>query len=444
MKRPAIRIASVFGTAAALTLTLAACSGGDSSTSGADSSDGEKTTLSVFINSDPSSLLLWESLKEGYEAANKNVTLNLDANPSGSEGDNLVRTKMSTGEMDDLLYYNSGSQFQALDPVTNLTPLDDQPWVDRLDDNAAMAMSSGDSLYGAPVGVSFSGAMNYNVEIYEELGLSVPKTWDEFIANCEKIKEAGYTAVIQTYGDTYTSQITVLGDFYNVLAQDPSWAEDYTAGKSKYAEEPALDGFVKTGELEAKGFFNENYPSATYDEGVRMLVEGEGAHYPMLTNNVSSAIGELFPEAGDKVGVFPIPSRDSSINGLTVWMPNAIYIPKTTEGTQLDAAKKFIEWLVTPEACTIQAESVTLGGPFMIDGCSLPEDSIRLVKDMQTYFDEGKTGLALEFLSPIKGPALEHILVEVGSGTRSAKDGAALYDEDVKKQALQLGLEGWE
>ena len=50
---------------------------------------------------------------------------------------------------------------------------------------------------------------------------------------------------------------------------------------------------------------------------------------------------------------------------------------------------------------------------------------------------------ALEFLSPIKGPALERFTVEVGSGLRSAEDGAALYDQDVEKQAKQLGIPGW-
>ena len=57
--------------------------------------------------------------------------------------------------------------------------------------------------------------------------------------------------------------------------------------------------------------------------------------------------------------------------------------------------------------------------------------------------DEDRATPALEFLSPVKGPALEQITVEVGSGLRSAEDGAKLYDEDVKKQAQQLGLEGW-
>ena len=62
---------------------------------------------------------------------------------------------------------------------------------------------------------------------------------------------------------------------------------------------------------------------------------------------------------------------------------------------------------------------------------------------MQTYFDEDKQSPALEFLSPVKGPNLEQITVEIGSGIRAATDGAALYDEDVEKQAQQLGLEGW-
>ena len=65
------------------------------------------------------------------------------------------------------------------------------------------------------------------------------------------------------------------------------------------------------------------------------------------------------------------------------------------------------------------------------------------IKDLQPYVDSGNVTPALEFQSPVKGPALEQITVEVGSGIRKAADGAALYDQDVKKQAQQLGLPGW-
>jgi raffinose/stachyose/melibiose transport system substrate-binding protein len=66
-----------------------------------------------------------------------------------------------------------------------------------------------------------------------------------------------------------------------------------------------------------------------------------------------------------------------------------------------------------------------------------------LVADEAKYQTAGKTGLALEFISPIKGPNLEKILVQVGSGITKAAAGAALYDNDVKAEAQQLGLPGW-
>jgi raffinose/stachyose/melibiose transport system substrate-binding protein len=66
-----------------------------------------------------------------------------------------------------------------------------------------------------------------------------------------------------------------------------------------------------------------------------------------------------------------------------------------------------------------------------------------VVKDIERYITEKKSAPALEFLSPIKGPNLSQITVEVGSKIKSGEAGAKLYDEDVKKQAQQLGLPGW-
>ncbi len=65
------------------------------------------------------------------------------------------------------------------------------------------------------------------------------------------------------------------------------------------------------------------------------------------------------------------------------------------------------------------------------------------MKDLGVYLKDGKSGPALEFISPIKGPNLSQITVEVGSGIKTAQQGAAAYDDDVKKQAQQLGLPGW-
>jgi raffinose/stachyose/melibiose transport system substrate-binding protein len=92
----------------------------------------------------------------------------------------------------------------------------------------------------------------------------------------------------------------------------------------------------------------------------------------------------------------------------------------------------------------VEMDTVGASGPFVIEGCPLPETVPPAVADLQTYFNqEGTTAPALEFVSPIKGPALEQITVEVGSGIRGPAEAAALYDEDVRKQAQQLGIPGW-
>ncbi|WP_367543682.1 hypothetical protein [Terribacillus saccharophilus] len=88
-------------------------------------------------------------------------------------------------------------------------------------------------------------------------------------------------------------------------------------------------------------------------------------------------------------------------------------------------------------------DAATLDGPLAVEGVDLPEDVPQAVKDMLPYFEEGNTAPALEFLSPLKGPNLEQITTEVGSGGKTAEEGAKLYDQDVEKQAKQLGLEGW-
>jgi raffinose/stachyose/melibiose transport system substrate-binding protein len=161
---------------------------------------------------------------------------------------------------------------------------------------------------------------------------------------------------------------------------------------------------------------------------------------------LSFAVGGIaanFPDQVDDIGFFAQPGTDAATNGLTLWMPSATYIPVTTEGAQLEAARKFLGFIASVEGTEAMSAGSPPSGPYMIEGSSVPDDVPAAIKDIQPYIDAGTFSPALEFVSPIKGPALEQITVAVGSGINTAEEAAALYDQDVEKQAQQLGLPGW-
>jgi raffinose/stachyose/melibiose transport system substrate-binding protein len=98
-----------------------------------------------------------------------------------------------------------------------------------LDSFKSVVTGADGKVHGVPIGTAMGGGILYNRKICADLGLSVPKTWADFIATSAKIKAVGKVAVEPTCGDTWTSQLFVLADFYTVQAAVPSFAADYTA-----------------------------------------------------------------------------------------------------------------------------------------------------------------------------------------------------------------------
>ncbi|WP_248926145.1 ABC transporter substrate-binding protein [Paenibacillus hamazuiensis] len=419
--------------------TSSSGSSSQTGSSGQASSD-KKVALTLMVGKTGT---LYTALQAVAAEAEKklNIAIKFDIKPDGTEGDNLVKTRLATGDMADILAYNSGSLLQALSPEENFVDLSKEPYMANILDSFKSTVTANGKIFGVPSGSSNVGAVLYNKKVYADLGLQIPKTWADFMANSEKIKNAGKTAIIASYKTTWTSQLFVLGDFYNVQAQAPNFASDYTANKAKYATTPAaLRGFEKTQEPFKKGYYNKDFQATTYDAALKMLAEGTGAQYPMLTSAID-VVNQNFPDKVKDIGVFPLPSDKAEINGLTVWMPGALYINKKSKN--VDAAKKWVEFFISAEGQAILTSKNKASGPYVVKGVNLPSDTYEGVKDMQPYFDSGKTAPALEFVSPVKGPSLENITIEAGSGIKTPQEAAEAYDKDVQKQAKQLNLPGW-
>ncbi len=401
------------------------------------------STITVLIDGGPQTVGALKALAADFTAKNPDIKVELETRPGGAEGDNLIKTRLATGEMADVFLYNAGSLFQALNPKRNLVDLTGEPSQANVLDVFKRVVTVEGRQYGVPVQTAMGGGVLYNRKVYDKLKLQVPKTWAEFQKNNAAIKAAGGVApVIQTFKDTWSSQLFVLGDFHNVATAVPTFADNYTANKAKYATTPAaMKGFQRQEEVFKAGYLNRDYATAKFEDGLRMVAKGEGAHYPMLTFAIGG-IAVSHKEFINDVGFFALPGDDAAQNGVTVWMPPGLYIPKSSQ--KQAEAKKFLAFVASVDGCNAQTRGAGPQGPYMVKGCELPASVPPSVNDLVAYFKPGaKSTPALEYLSPVKGPNLEQITVEVGSGIRKPADAAALYDEDVRKQALQLGLAGW-
>jgi raffinose/stachyose/melibiose transport system substrate-binding protein len=415
--------------------------GGTEPTTDDGGGEGEEVRLSLQVGDDGTAVAQAEALTAGFTELNPNITFDIETRPGGTEGDNIVKTRLSTGEMTDVFFYNSGSLLQALNPEETLVDLTGDPVLDNVVDDFLPTVTQNGKVFGVPVGTGFGGGILYNQTIFEEHGLEIPLTWEEFAANNEKLKEAGVTPVGASFGDTWTSQLFVLADYYNVLQAEPNFTEEYTANQAKYATTPAaLAGFQHLQEAFDKGWWNEDFGAALFEDAQAMLLDGEIAQYPMLTFAVPG-LASIDPEKAKNVGFFAQPGPDAEANGMTLWMPGGAYIAATSDHPE--EAKQFLAFIASVDGTETLTAATEPAGPYLIEGATLPEDVLPAVKDVEAYLLADKVSPALEFVSPVKGPNLENITVEVGSGLRSAEDGAALYDEDVEKQSQQLGLPGW-
>src|SRR5690606_3766761 len=130
--------------------------------------------LSFLVDNGPQSVAVAEAWVAAFTEQNPDVSIDMEIRPGGGDGDNIVKTRLATGSMADVFFYNSGSLFQALNPTQNLLPLTNEPFQANVQDSFKSVVSAGGEVYGAPFAPAMGGGIFYNKPLYEELGLEVP------------------------------------------------------------------------------------------------------------------------------------------------------------------------------------------------------------------------------------------------------------------------------
>lgn len=399
----------------------------------------ETTTITWLTQAGPASQTKAKAIVNAFEYKYPNIQVEIRSTPAGSDRDNLIKTKLATGNMEDVFDYNSGALFLALNPEKTIVPVTTEKFQSNVDSAFKAAVTVDKKVYGAPFDTVGAGGVYYNLKVFKKAGATVPKTWDDLIVQAKKIKASGVDAICSTNGDNWTSQLAVLADFYNVHAAVPNFVSLYDSAKGKYATTPsALAGFQHLEQLSKLKLVNKDNATAKYNDAGTRINNGKCGMYFMGTWFTSS----IEKKNWNNVGFFAMPGKSANNVGLTMWVPSGLYISAQTKN--LAAAKTFQAFVASKGATDALVAAVGYEGPFATkDQAAAPKNIPLATKNLAAILKLGKSYPALEYLSGVKGPNLGAIAAQVSTLQVSGKKGAELYDKDIAAQAKQQGLKGW-
>lgn len=148
-------------------------------------------------------------VKDGYEKLHPEVEVEIIAQPVGVYQE-WLKNQLAIDDAPEIVsnhtnmlkdLYVAGYLSEINDAYNQVTPYSDgKLWKDTFNDESMMRAhnSMQGSAYSSMYAIPFFDAgmaVYYNKDIYRELNLDIPKTWNEYIANCEVIKNAGITPI---------------------------------------------------------------------------------------------------------------------------------------------------------------------------------------------------------------------------------------------------------
>ncbi len=220
----------------------------------------------------------------------------------------------------------------------------------------------------------------YNVDMFEENGIEIPTTMDEFFEVCETFKAKGITALSCSDQETWT--LSALGDRLTGLIFDDK-GELFQGIADGTASAADSEGMRKVGEifLKMRDYAQPDSLGVGYEQAINEFANGETA---MMYQGTWLLPLVLKANPDMNVSVFPLPGETEEQTRVGINMDLGIAVSVDSE--HKEAAKTFLEWLSTTENAQKLADME--GSPSLIKGV---EAATPQFESLVALIDEGKS-----------------------------------------------------
>ena len=172
----------------------------------------------------------------------------------------------------------------------------------------------------------------------------MPKTWEEFIAACDKLKAAGVYPIALGSKDRWPAEFWV--DYLISYTAGHEYRAKLQAGEAAFDDPEVMKAMALWKELIDKGYFYPDANAYLYTDAADQVAKGEAAMTLMGTWVTGYWDGNGLV-AGTDYDVFPFPIIDSTIPAATFASTDSWTIP--VDAKNPDCAKEFVSWALKPD-----------------------------------------------------------------------------------------------
>lgn len=284
---------------------------------------------------------IMQEIIDDFEAENPDIHVELTY---AADGETVLLTRITSNDVPDVMsLYPAESTYRQLLDEGYILDMTDYDFMQNVEQSMLDLAAYNGSQISIPYTLSLYG-IHYNVDIFNELGLSVPTTMDELLDVCAKLKEAGYDAFALPFNDNATQICErTLSAFDGELYKD---FEAVAAGEMEIHDVKAVQAMAD--------FILAIKPYSTADA---MGMNNDSAHSDFMNGKAAmrlqgswylSTVKEADPDFN--VGLFGIPSPVTNDVIIPVNIDTGFSVSATSANPE--AALKFAEYLTRPEVAT--------------------------------------------------------------------------------------------
>jgi len=308
-----------FGLAAGAALTSVALIAGCSTNASNDTGE-PSGTLRIVVSSADASDAAFKAINEAFEEKYPDVTVEFSPVPNDQavaviasrlSANNVDIVTMNVATIPDYVIGDVKSDEARGADAGVYLDLTDEPFMDNFTDSVLDVVAYNDQQLSVPLGLSYYTGAYYNKTMFEEMGLTLPTTWSEFVTLCETLEAAGISPLGIGGKDSWPAGLTM-----NAAVQGlyPTQEDKQDLARGLWSQDIKLtdDGpqEILDRVQQFYDFAQPNFAGVDYAAIPAGFANGEFAMTVDGTWNqptIDAAVGDKF-----EYGYFPVPTSENA------------------------------------------------------------------------------------------------------------------------------------